>query len=375
MAGDNGQERTEEASPKRLQEAREKGQIARSKELSTMAVLMASAAAFLITGEDAVSELSSIMTDQFSLYSIDIHNTTKINVILMDKISDAILAILPFIVIVLLISILSPTIVGGWIFSVQSFSFKIEKLDPIKGLSRIFSMKSLVELIKAFLKFTVVLVVSIVILYGNINEIFSVGTMDVNLAINRITSLLLWSFMIISSSMIVIALIDVPFQIWDHSRQMKMTKQELKEEYKQTDGNPESKRHLKERQRELSQRRMMEQVPKADVIITNPTHYSVALRYDQDNMTAPIVVAKGKDLVAFQIRNIAQSNEIPIVSAPPLSRALFYSTDLNGEVPAGLFMAVAQVLAYIYSLKRTGSNRRSQDFTNIDIPDEFKRDE
>jgi len=376
MAGDNGQERTEQATPKRLQEAREKGQISRSRELSTMAVLMTSAAAMILTGESAVYKLMAIMHTQFDLTIADIKDTVNILDKCMELFSQALLAILPFILIVFVSSILSPNAVGGWVFSVQSFAFKIEKLDPIKGISRLFSMKSLVELIKALLKFLIVLAVSIAILYGNINDIFAVGNMDVNVAISEITSMLVWSFMIISSSMIVIALIDVPFQIWDHSRQLKMTRQEVKEEYKQTDGNPELKRHLKERQRELAQRRMMEEVPKADVIITNPTHYSVALRYDQDSMSAPVVVAKGKDLIAFQIRNIAKVNDVPIISSPPLSRALYHSTDLQQEIPAGLFMAVAQVLAFIYRLKNGVDNDISEEsLVDIEIPDDLRKDE
>lgn len=375
MAGDNGQERTEEATPKRLQEAREKGQIARSRELSTMAVLMVSALAILVTGEDTVNSLLSIMRDQFDLRQVDLKSVSVITDRLQTESISALLAILPFVLLVIAAAVISPLAVGGWIFSVESFSFKLEKLDPIKGIARIFSLKSLIELVKALLKFVLVLSVSAAILYANINEIFSVGNRDIDVAVNDTASMLIWSFIIISSSMIVIAIVDVPFQIWDHARQLKMTRQEIKEEYKQTDGNPELKRHLRERQREISQRRMMEKIPGADVIITNPSHYSVALRYDQDTMRAPKVVAKGKDLIAFQIRNIAGANDVPIVSAPPLSRALYYSTELDNEIPSGLFLAVAQVLAYVYRLKNNIDTLARPEFDNMEIPDEFRRDE
>jgi len=375
MAGDNGQERTEEATPKRLKEAREKGQIARSRELSTMTVLLMSAAAFIVTGDIIVDSLLSIMQEQFELYITDVKSVDGLLDIFMDSVSTALLGLLPFIAIVFLSSLIAPNAVGGWIFSVQSFSFKLEKLDPIKGVSRIFSMKSLVELIKALLKFLVVLAVSVAILYETISDFASVGEMDVFTAISEVSSILLWSFIIISSSMVIITLIDVPFQIWDHSRQLKMTRQEVKEEYKQTDGNPEQKSNIKERQRQISQQRMMEDVPHADVIITNPTHYSVALKYDQEKMAAPIVVAKGKDLIAFQIRNIAKEHDVPVVSAPPLSRALYYSTEIKQEIPAGLFMTVAQVLAYIYKLKNGIGDRPSDDmFKDLDIPEDLKHD-
>ena len=376
MAGDNGQERTEDATPKRLQEAREKGQIARSREFSTMAVLLLSAAAIILTAGGTIDSIMAIMRTQFDLTAADIRNTDVIANKLIELFSLALIAILPFIGIVFIASILSPIAIGGWVFSVQAFSFKPEKLDPIKGMTRIFSVKSFVEMIKAFLKFLIVLVVSIMLLYGNLNHIFSIGNMDVSVAISELSNMLVWSFLIISSSMIIIALLDVPFQLWDHGRQLKMTRQEVKEEYKQTDGNPELKRHVKERQREISQRRMMEEVPKADVIITNPTHYAVALRYDQKINSAPILVAKGKDLIAMQIRNIANSNNIPIVSAPPLSRALYHSTELRQEVPAGLFVAVAQILAYIYRLKKGfNSNLTDESFHNIEVPEDYRHDD
>jgi flagellar biosynthetic protein FlhB len=376
MAGDNGQERTEDATPKRLQEARDKGQIARSREFSTMAVLLMAAAALLMTGDTIIESLLSIMQSQFSLEIMDIKNTDNISRKFLELSWTALVGLLPFIAIVFFVSVLSPVAIGGWIFSVQSFSFKPEKMDPIKGISRILSIKSIVELVKALLKFAIVLSVSVAILYGNLNEFYAVGSMDVRPAIAATSDILLWSFMIISSSMIIIALVDVPFQLWDHGRQLKMTRQEIKEEYKQTDGNPEQKRNIKERQREISQRRMMEDIPGADVIIINPTHYSVALRYDQEKMAAPIVVAKGKDLIAFQIRNIAKQHDVPIVSAPPLSRALYYSTEIRQEIPAGLFMTVAQVLAYIYRLKNGLESDVNEDsFKDMEIPEELKRDE
>jgi len=375
MAEDKGQERTEEATPKRRQEARKKGQVARSRELSTMAVLMMSAIALLLTGDDTVNSLLSIMRDEFDLRQVDLKSTSILTDRLQSQSINALLGFMPFAGLVLIAAVISPTAVGGWIFSVESFSFKWEKLDPVKGISRIFSLKSVIELVKALLKFALVLSVSVAILYGNINDIFSVGNMDIGPAILKMASMLVWSFLIISSSMIIITLIDVPFQMWDHSRQLKMTRQEIKEEYKQTDGNPELKRHLRERQREISQRRMMEHVPTADVIITNPTHYSVALRYDQNTMSAPKVVAKGKDLIAFQIRNIANANNVPIVSAPPLSRALYYSSEINREIPAGLFLAVAQVLAYIYRIKNKLGISAGTELDDIEIPDEYQRDE
>jgi len=210
-----------------------------------------------------------------------------------------------------------------------------------------------------------------------VDDLLRLGTEPVLTALPEVGSLLGWSFVMLSCAMILIAAIDVPFQLWDHTKQLKMTRQEIKDEYKETDGNPELKRSIREKQQALADARMMEEVPKADVIVTNPTHFAVALKYDQDRSVAPIVVAKGKDLVALKIRAIAVEHDVPILSAPPLSRALFYSTELNDEIPAGLYLAVAQVLAYIYKLRDVpaSANDDVPNMGDLPIPDDLRRDE
>jgi len=376
MAEESFQERTEEATPKRKSESREKGQVVRSRELSTMIVLMVSSLAILFLGDVAVKGLSSVMEKNFSLTRDAIFDTSFMLTMLLSSFEESIYSVLPFIVLVLMAAIFSPLLIGGWSFSLKAMAFKWEKMDPIKGVGRIFSMKGLMELVKALGKFLVVLSVATMLIWTNAEEIFSVGKLDVEQSMVSMSSQLAWSLLIISSALIVIALIDVPFQIWDHAKQLKMTRQEVKDEMKQTEGSPEMKRAVQERQHELSRRRMMEEVPKADVIITNPTHYSVALKYDQDKTQAPVVVAKGKDLIAFQIRNVANANNIPIVSAPPLSRAIYYSTDLKKEIPSGLFLAVAQVLAYVYKLKAKGawSSKKDHSMDDLPVPDELQHD-
>lgn len=376
MAEESFQERTEQATPKRVIEAREKGQVARSRELSTMAVLMGSAIGLLLVGEYIADGLKRIMSSNFSVSRSDIFDMKTGPEFLLHGIENALQVITPFLFIVFTIAILSPLVIGGWNFSVEAMMFKWEKLDPIRGIKRIVSVRSLVELIKALFKFAIVLFVSILLIWLNIDKMLFLSKLDALTSISKLSLILIWAFMIISSAMIVIALIDVPFQIWDHSRNLKMTRQEVKEEHKQTDGSPELKRHLRERQRELTRRRMMSDVPKADVIVTNPTHYAVALKYDHEKMAAPRVVAKGKDLVAFQIRNIAQTSNIPILSAPPLSRALYFSTKVGQQIPDGLFLAVAQVLAYVFQLKRSNKNHKQeyQMKNELPIPEEYARD-
>ncbi len=377
MADNNtGQERTEEATPKRLQESREKGQVARSRELSTMSLLLASATGFLMFGDKLVADIMGLMRESFTASRVDLMDTNNIPLFLENSIAEALFALIPFFVIVMAAAFFSPMALSGWSFSTKALAFKWDKLDPIKGVGRVFSIKGLMELVKALAKFMLVMTIALLILWNQSELFILLGVKSVEPAVAQAGNLLMWAFILLSCATIVIAAIDVPFQLWDHARQLKMTRQEVKDEYKQTEGNPEMKRKVREAQMAMAEKRMMEEVPKADVIVTNPTHYAVAIKYDQLKMGAPIVVAKGKDLVAAKIRSLAYSNNIPLLEAPPLSRALYHSTELNDEVPAGLYLAVAQVLAYVYQLRQKQS--RFDEALKIDdlpIPDDLKRDE
>lgn len=377
MADSNtGQERTEEATPKRLQESREKGQIARSRELSSMTLLLASATGFLMIGDQLVLDVMALMREAFTASRIDLMDMNNLMRLLEDSVAEILIALIPFFAIVMAASFFSPMALSGWSFSTKALAFKWEKLNPIKGLGRIFSVKGLMELIKALAKFMVVMMIAYLLLSSQSERFVMLGVKSIEPAVAQAGNLLVWAFLALSSAMILIAVVDVPFQLWDHARQLKMTRQEVKDEYKQTEGNPEMKRKVREVQMAMSEKRMMEEVPKADVIVTNPTHYAIALKYDQLNMRAPIVVAKGKGFVAAKIRSLAQGHNIPLLEAPPLSRALYYSTELNDEVPAGLYLAVAQVLAYVYQLRQKMS-RFDETLTmdDLPIPDDLQRDE
>ena len=377
MAESNtGQERTEEATPKRLQDSRDKGQVARSRELATMGLLLASGAAFLMFGDRLVADIMSLMRESFTASRMDLMDVNNILIFLEDSFTEAIIALIPFFMVVMLVAFFSPMALSGWSFSTRALAFKWDKLNPIKGLGRVFSAKGLMELVKALAKFMLVMSIAILLLWNQSELYILLGIKSIEPAIAQAGNLLMWGFILLSCATILIAAIDVPFQLWDHAKQLKMTRQEVKDEYKQTEGNPEMKRKVRDTQMAMAEKRMMEEVPKADVIITNPTHYAVALKYDQLNMGAPIVVAKGQDLVAAKIRSLAYSNNVPLVEAPPLSRALYYSTELNSEVPAGLYLAVAQVLAYVYQLRQKQSRfdeRLTMD--DLPIPDDLKRDE
>lgn len=375
MAQNDGQERTESATSKRLTEAREKGQIPRSRELATMAMLMTSAAAFMLVGDQIINGLLELLNKNLNIERDVIFDVQAMPNLFLQSIFDALFIITPFFIFMVIVAILSSLALSGWNFSPSALAFKWEKLDPIKGMKRVFAVRGLIELIKALVKFLIIGSAAVAILYQKSDMFLSLGTKSIDVAISDLGSLLVLSFLTISMTLILLAVIDVPFQVWDNAKQLKMTKQEVRDEMKQTEGNPEVKAKIRQVQREMAQRRMMEHVPNADVIITNPTHYAVALRYDPNNMLAPVLIAKGMDLIAGNIRDVANSHNIPILSSPALARALYYSTELDQEIPIGLFQAVAQVLAYIFHLKETGSSAtETKALENLPIPQELRRD-
>lgn len=377
MAEDTGQDKTEAPSAKRLSDAREKGQVPRSKEFTTVLVLIASAVAMIILGERMVRSVAEVMSKSFSFSRDQIFNPIEMANHFMYALHTVALDVGAFLAITVVAALVAPASTGGWNFSVQAMGVKLEKLDPLKGLKRIAGPQGLIELVKALAKFLLVGTISTFIIWGLRDHLLSLGQQEVNVAMADLGMLVLWVFMAISSSLILIALIDVPFQHWNHIRQLKMTKQEVKDESKESDGNPEVKGRIRRLQIEISQRRMMQDVPQADVIITNPTHYAVALRYDQKGNGAPTVVAKGVDIIAQQIRMVGEANEVPILEAPPLTRALYFSTEIGEEIPSGLYIAVAQVLAFVFQLRRynaRGGRKPHIKPEDLPIPDELKRD-
>ena len=373
MSEQTGQERTEQATPKRLRESREKGQVPRSKELNSMALLMAAGGGFLLMGEGILNDLAELLKNGLRIKNAQEISASGIIEILSDTAVNSMLIVTPLFVLLTVVVLLTPIGLGGWSFSLKAVSFKLEKLDPIKGIGRIFALKGLMELVKVLAKFALVAGMSAIIIWSLIDELVGLGNEPLEVALAHVAKLCGWSFMACSSVLIIIAAIDAPFQLWQHNKQLKMTKQEVKDENKETDGRPEVKGRIRALQQELSKRRMMDAVPEADVIVTNPTHYAVALRYDQFNMKAPVVVAKGADLVAMQIRTVADQHNVEIVSSPPLARALFASTEIDQEVPGGLYVAVATILSYVYGLKIAKANG---DFPpdrpdDLPIPDEL----
>ena len=372
----DGQERTEQPTEKRLKDAREKGQIARSRELNTVMGLLAAALAFLMIGDQMVESLSELMRQSFTVAREDAFDDS----VLLNTLSSALIkevwALLPFLLVMALIAVVSSIALGGWSFSAQSLAFKPEKMDPVKGMSRVFGWRGILEMLKGLAKFVLVALVALWLLRAMGDRFLGLGGEPLEQGMAHAAELLSWSFLILSAVLILVAAVDVPFQLWDHSRQLKMTLQEIKEEFKQSEGSPEVKGRQRQLQMQMAQRRMMEEVPKADVVITNPTHYAVALRYDAEKMRAPEVVAKGSELLAAKIRELASEHDVPLVSAPPLARALYFNTEPGDAIPEGLYRAVAQVLAYVYQLKQGPIyNRDGQaPLSDLPIPDDLQHD-
>ena len=370
----SAQERTEPATPKRIEQAREKGQIARSRELATTALLLAAAVGFAVSGAGMVDGMTGIMRESFVLSSPELLYGVPPLVSLLDASVRALRGLTPFFLLVTFAALLAPLALSGWSFSAKALAFKWDKLDPVKGMQRVFSLNGLMELGKALGKFVLVTGTTVLLLWLGMDTYFAVNAEAIEPAIGHTVLLVVMGFALLAAVTIVIALIDVPFQLWNHARRLRMSKQDVKEELKETEGKPEVKSRVRALQRELAQRRMMEAVPSADVVVTNPAHYAVALRYDPEKMDAPRLVAKGADEIAARIRALASQHEVPIVTSPVLARAVYFSTKLEQAVPVGLYVAVAQVLAYVFRLREyTGYGEKPELEPDLPIPAEFRQ--
>lgn len=367
----DGSEKTEEPSEKKLREAREKGQIPRSRELTTLLMTLSAALYFLYFGQGMLQGFITIMTKGLSFDRQHAFDFQKMTDLILALFQEAIVMLLPFIALMVFIALVSPMLLGGWTFTTSTWIPKLSKLNPVSGIKRMFSMKALMELLKALAKFLLVLSVATYYLYTVFDQLLAVSQESLYQGMLHSAVLIMQAFVFVSLSLLIVAMIDVPFQLWEHTKQLKMTKQEVKEEFKQQEGNPEVKGRIRQLQRQMAQQRMMQQVPEADVIVTNPTHYAVALKYDPDTMREPTVVAMGVDFMASQIRTIAQEHNIPVIEAPPLARALYYNADIDQPIPYELFKAVAAILAYVFQL-RQGQKVSEVDFGNLPIPKELQ---
>ena len=370
MAELNDRERTESPSQKRLDDAREKGQVPRSRDLTAAAVILAGGIGMYSMGAMVGDRLLGLMRDGLTMTRGEALDTGRMLLQFEHGASQGLRAVAPILGLLLAAAVMAPLAIGGWNFSTQALAPDFSRLDPLAGFGRIFSLHSLIELVKALARFVVVGVVATVVLHGQFHRFSELVTEPTRQAISQSLRLCGSAFIALGGALGAIALIDAPLALWQHHKSLRMSHQELREESKESEGSPEVKSRVRRAQQALARKRMMQEVPKADVVVTNPTHYAVALRYDESRMRAPIVVAKGRDLIAMRIRELAAEHGVPTLEAPPLARALHASCELGDEIPARLYAAVAKVLTYCYQLRsarRTGA--ASPATPELEVPD------
>lgn len=373
MAEDSDLEKTEPASEKRLEQAREEGDVPRSRELSTCTILLAAGGALWAMGGTLVQQLNKNLITGLTLEreaAFDFNLLIgKIGVNLL----DVLLAFFPVVLVLLLVALGSPLLIGGWLFSAKALQPNFGRMNPISGLGNMISARAGVELLKAIVKTVLVGSVAWVVIMGQKEAIFGLPLENLHAGIAHVGRMMAVCFMSIVAALVAIAAIDAPYQMWHYANKLKMTHQEVVQESKESNGNPQIKAKIRQQQREMARRRMMTEIPTADVIVTNPTHFAVALKYTEGGGGAPKVVAKGADEVAAKIRELGAEHNVPLLEAPPLARALYKHTELGDEIPEALYAAVAEVLAYVFQLRsyRERGGIRPEEPRELEVPAEL----
>ncbi|ELY20353.1 flagellar biosynthesis protein FlhB [Vreelandella titanicae] len=371
---DSDQEKTEEATPRRKEKAREEGQVARSRELNTFLLLLGGVIGLYSMGNMLYDQLGAVMEQAFLFERRQAMESTPMLVNALDLGQRTLFAMMPLFLLLAIIALVAPGLMGGWLISGKSMQPKFSKLNPIKGVKRIFSTQALIELAKAIAKSFLVGGVAATFLYFNIGKFMALMDQPIQQALTNALSMAAQAAGLMVLVLIVVILIDVPFQLWDNAKKLRMSQEEIKREHKESEGDPHVKARIRQQQQAMARGRMMSKVPEADVIITNPTHYAIALTYQEGSMGAPRLVAKGADAVAVRIREIAEEAGVPRLQAAPLARALYHHVDLDAEVPAELYTAVAEVMAWAYRLKQVSQQGGEVPPTpdNLPVPPEME---
>lgn len=367
-------DRTEEPTARRLQKAREDGQVARSVELSAAAVTLGAIAVLFFSGAGLTERLADGFASAFVFDRKVLESPSLLPGIFLARMGEGLLLVSPIFVVTIVVAILASMALGGLNFSSKSIEPKFDKLNPLNGLKRMFGLKAGVELGKAIAKFSVVGALLVWVLMDNISTLATLGAMSIEPALALTGTLITRSALIITFGLVLIALFDVPYQYFDFMKRMRMSKQEIKDEMKDMEGRPEVRAQIRKRQRELATRKMMTKVKDADVVITNPDHFAVALSYDPTSDGAPVLVAKGVDHLAFRIRDEARQHGVQIFEAPPLARSLYYTTELDAPVPEALYVPVAQVIAYVFSLSSVRPGSAPMQRPNPKVPTDMRFD-
>ena len=366
-------ERTEPASPRRLEKAREEGQVVQSRELATFVALMVGGGTLWALGNALSTGMAQLVRSGMMFDASLIADPERLMSRLSNQTMDAVTVFAPLMLLLVVAALASPMLLRGWLFSAKAVTPDFNRLNPLSGIKRMLSLNGLAELVKAVAKVSLLGAVAVWLIWSKRETIFSLGMETIPVAAQHLGDLIGRGFLLIAGTMIFIVIADVPFQLWNHHKKLKMTKQELRQEARESEGDPQLKARIRQQQREISRRRMMAEIPHADVVVTNPTHYAVALKYSDGEMRAPRVVAKGADLVAARIREIAAENGVPTLEAPPLARALYRHTELGDEIPATLYAAVAEVLAYVFQLRhyRSAGGYAPSMPTDLPVPREL----
>ncbi len=373
MSDESDLERTEAASPRRLEKAREEGQVPRSQELTTFTMLIAASGSLWVIGSTFVHKLSAILENGLRIEREVAINPALLLPRLFQLAVDGLLVVAPLFGWLAIIALAAPMLLSGWLFSSKALFPDFKRINPANGIKRIFSSRGLIELIKAIAKVCVIGGVAAAVVWSHKQDVLDLVGMPLDTGLISMGNLIGMTFILIVSAMLLIVVIDVPFQLWNHARQLRMSKEDLRKEAKEDEGDPHVKARIRGLQREMARRRMMAEVPKADVVVTNPTHFAVALKYQEGSIGAPRVVAKGTELVAARIRELAEEHHIPVLEVPPLARALYHHVELEAEIPETLYTAVAQVLAYVFQLKKyeTAGGAYPQLSSGIVVPAEM----
>ncbi|MDU2940376.1 MAG: flagellar biosynthesis protein FlhB [Enterobacteriaceae bacterium] len=370
MAEDS-EDKTESPTPQRLEKAREEGQIPRSRELTSLLILLVGVSVIWIGGESLARRLAGLLSTGLRFDHSIINDPNLILGQIIRLIREAMFGLLPLITGVVIVALVAPVMLGGLVFSGKSLSLKLDKLNPLPGLKRMFSAQSVAELVKALLKAVLVGCVTGFYLWSHWPDMMHLISQSPLTAMGNALDLVGLCALLVALGVIPMVGFDVFWQIHSHLKKLRMSRQDIRDEFKQSEGDPHVKGRIRQMQRAAARRRMMADVPKADVIVTNPTHYSVALQYDESKMSAPKVVAKGAGLVALRIRELAAEHRVPVLEAPPLARALYRHAEIGQQIPGQLYAAVAEVLAWVWQLKRwrLAGGQRPQKPENLPVPE------
>jgi len=370
MSDTSAADRTQQATARRLQRARDEGMVVRAHALAGAAVLIAGSFVLVVGGAKLLDLLELCLRSGLSPALEPMRNPARLGDAVVAVVKPGFMVLVPYLLLMMAVAFVTDLVIGGWVFSYKPLTPDFSRINPVQGFGRLFSQAALAEIVKALVKTAVVSVVADWLVKARLDSYLHIAAETWPYAARETAGLTMHVFLVLAGSLVAVTVLEVPYQVWQYRERMRMTRQEIRDEHRETDGNPETKRRFRGLRQKLARARMITEVQRADVVITNPEHYSAALKYDAQRMVAPRLVAKGAGLIALRIREVAAEHDVPIIEAPPLTRAINKYVELGDEIPTGLYGAVAEVLAYVYSLRAArGSGRPAP---NLPVGDRFQ---